>query len=39
MSEVLDNFIKKWEPMADIAFLLWVLTPGGSKCPQTSSGI
>lgn len=37
MSEVLDNFIKKWEPMADIAFLLWILKPGGSSCPSNHS--
>lgn len=32
MSE-LDKFIKEWKPIADIAFLTWILTPGGSRCP------
>lgn len=33
----LDDFIKEWKPIADIAFWTWILTPGGSKCPTTQS--
>lgn len=37
MSKVLDDFIKEWKPIADIAFLCWVLAPGVSGCPQNHS--
>lgn len=30
---VLDDFVKEWKPIADIAFLMWVFDSGGSKCP------
>ena len=29
--DALEQFIKKWEPLADIAFLLWVLKPTNSS--------
>lgn len=33
----LDDFVKEWKPIADIAFLMWVFDLGGSKCPTTQS--
>lgn len=36
-NDALEQFIKKWEPMADIAFWLWVLKPTSSSNSNNNS--
>ncbi len=36
-NDALEQFIKKWEPMADIAFWLWVLKPTNSSSSNNNS--
>lgn len=30
-NSALENFVKEWKPIADIAFLLWILKPTNSS--------
>lgn len=36
-NNALENFVKEWKPIADIAFWLWVLKPTSSSNSNNNS--